>query len=82
MNKARVELQPKPHIANCVGFECPERGSCLRYLRPAWRPPRPKPGEKIVLQKWASYDIERARFGDCPSKIVASPMQQAMLKVA
>lgn len=79
---SKVELQPKPHIANCVGHGCPERGACMRYLRPAWRASKPKDGSPIIVQKWASYDIERKRFGDCPAKIPANTIQLAMLTAA
>jgi hypothetical protein len=69
MSRKVEPLQPKPHVANCVGFECPERDSCLRYLRPAWRAGKDKDG-KLIVQTWASYDIERKRFKTCEAKIV------------
>jgi len=76
-----VSLVPKAHIVNCVGFECPERGECLRYLRPAFRARKDHQTGALTVQEWASYDIERKRFGDCPHKLVAhGSMAQALAR--
>lgn len=73
-------LAPKPHVANCVGAKCPDRGGCLRYLRPTWNASKDKQTGKMIVQRWASYDIERQHFGDCPAKLPANAMQVAMAR--
>ena len=45
----------------CPGHKCPERDDCLRWLRST------TPGRT----NWASLDIERRLFGDCPAKLVS-----------
>ncbi len=73
-------LAPKAHVANCTGQQCPERGTCLRYLRPAWRAHKDHESGKVTVQLWASFDIERQRFKDCPAKLPVTQMQRALLQ--
>lgn len=58
----RVDL----HRINCAGQGCEEREGCRRY-----RMRLPEQGQKAVQferlrYQWASFDVERAVFGDCP----------------
>lgn len=81
---SHLNLPPKPHVTNCVGFECHERHTCLRYLRPAWRASKDKDG-KWIVQNWASFDIERKHFGNCQSKLevrALGAMGNAMARAA
>ena len=54
---------------NCAGQQCPERDGCRRYES---RIPARKvviEDRKIPIFEWASFDIERQIFGDCPQRI-------------
>lgn len=78
-----VRLLPKAHIAQCVGFECPERNECLRYTRPAFYPRKDYQTGQWSTQEWASYDIERKHYGNCIAKIVPhGAMAQALARAA
>jgi hypothetical protein len=49
---------------NCAGVGCGERDNCRRY-----RIRLPRLGEAEKLFDWASFDIEKVLFGDCPAVI-------------
>ena len=56
---------------NCAGQGCPERDGCKRFeerriARFARTPHGPEP-----VYEWASFDIERLKFGDCRVRIEA-----------
>jgi hypothetical protein len=59
-------MSPK---TNCAGQLCPEREGCRRYQI------RISSGKEVICDvetptyEWASFDIERQRFGACPHLI-------------
>lgn len=55
--KALERLAADRAELSCVGQQCEERDSCVRYLRKA----------ASFQQAWASFDIERQQKGDCPA---------------
>lgn len=81
----RVNLPPKHYIENCPGQACAERAECLRFMRPAQFPRVDRTSGAAILQRWASFDVERARFGSCAAKLEphhGGAMAHALLKAA
>lgn len=57
---------------NCAGRECPEREGCRRFVtRIATGKAVASNGYEFKTYTWASFDVERARMGDCHSRIRA-----------
>lgn len=78
----KTAITARPHSAACAGQECPERHTCLRFMRPVWHPHKDRVTGAVTVQLWASFDIERRHFGDCPNKQEATKMQRELMKVA
>lgn len=57
ITRERSPLAPDRSAPSCAGQGCEERERCVKYRR-----------YTAFLQCWASFDIERLRFGgECPS---------------
>lgn len=55
---------------NCAGRGCPEREGCRRFeTRISVGKRVAANGYELKTYTWASFDVERARFGDCPARI-------------
>lgn len=79
---SHVALPANPKAVSCTGQGCPERDECLRYLRPAFRASRRANGT-VIVQLWASYDIEAALLASCPHKQAGgTAMSRAFVRAA
>lgn len=54
---------------NCAGQGCPERQGCRRYEVGIVGHKEIVQGKEVAVLDWASFDIERQRFGDCPHRL-------------
>ncbi len=50
---------------NCTGQGCDERDGCRRYASMTQDGKSIVGGKEHPIFNWASFDIERQRFGDC-----------------
>jgi hypothetical protein len=70
-------VAPDPRVSwlaklNCAGRGCPDRGGCRRYeARIASGKAVAPNGYEYKTFEWASFDVERARYGDCPAYVRA-----------
>lgn len=61
--RPKTPFSPDREAANCPGWSCKDRRSCLNYRRHAAFPIKGEPA-----QRWVSWDVERAKIGgDCPA---------------
>lgn len=65
-----LKLSPRSNVPACAGRNCHEAETCLRYTRPAAdQTIFDHKAQRYPIQLWASYDIERMVFNDCPARI-------------
>lgn len=62
MNAAPQTQAVRPPTLNCAGQGCGERKECRRYMAMVYVKDCSR---EYPYGAWASYDIDRQRFGDC-----------------
>ena len=54
---------------NCAGQSCPERDACRRYVSLIAEGFKSFGRREVPIFAWASFDLERKAFGDCPQRL-------------